>query len=64
MSIEQQQGDDERRMAEEEAALAESLKVAAYADYHQKRGTGTWRDWEHQEKRDDGALYLGNYHHG
>ena len=26
--------------------LAEDLKIAAYADYHIKRGTGTWRDWE------------------
>ena len=31
MSIQQQQGDEERRRAEEEA-LAESLRIAAYAD--------------------------------
>lgn len=26
---------------------AEQDKVNAYANYHWKRGTGTWRAWEH-----------------
>ena len=48
MSIQQQQSDEERRRQEEEAAaLAKSLKASAYADYHNQRGTGTWRAWEH-----------------
>ena len=32
--------------------LEESLKTAAYVDYHIKRGTGTWRDWEHSTQYD------------
>ena len=28
---------------------------SGYAEYHIKRGTGTWRDWEH--KPDNGWLY-------
>lgn len=30
----------------------EQDKINAYADFHIKRGTGTWRDWEHSDKYD------------
>ena len=38
--------------------LAEDLKIAAYADYHIKRGTGTWRDWE---RNSDTRIIGGEY---
>jgi len=57
--MEQQQQDEERRRQEEES-LAESLRIAAYADYHIKGRPA----WERNEKRDDGAAYLGNYNRG
>jgi hypothetical protein len=59
---EQQQALDEMRRREEEE-LAESLRIAAYADYHIKRGTGTWRDWERSNGADE-WIYSGRTNSG
>ena len=62
MSIQQQQGDLERR-AQEESAQAEQDKINAYADYHHKRGTGTSRAWEHGgDYPGADAFVLGSYY--
>lgn len=45
------------------AAQADQDKINAYADYHHKRGTGTWRAWEHGgDSPGAGAFGLGTYY--
>ena len=33
---------------------------AGYAEHHIKRGTGTWRDWEHQQDPSNQGGWLGH----